>query len=101
MHSFNFTVPASHPALEGHFPGDPVVPGVVIINEITHQLAVKDPLMKIASIPQLKFLKPLKPGTVVEVSVNEKKPLLYQFSCSTSEGVIASGQIRVQVEQDK
>jgi 3-hydroxymyristoyl/3-hydroxydecanoyl-(acyl carrier protein) dehydratase len=101
MISFNFTVPASHPALEGHFPGNHVVPGVVILDEITYQLALKDPLMKIAGIPQVKFLKPLKPGVVVDVSVNEKKPLLYQFTCSTNEGVIANGQLRTQAEQKK
>ena len=31
VHSFR--VEADHPALEGHFPGRPIVPGVVLLDE--------------------------------------------------------------------
>lgn len=101
MISFNFIISGVHPALAGHFPGHPVVPGVVIIDEITHQLSIIEPLIKIDGIPQVKFLIPLKPDTVVDVTIIKKNPFIYQFTCSSSEGVIANGQFRIQVEQDK
>jgi 3-hydroxymyristoyl/3-hydroxydecanoyl-(acyl carrier protein) dehydratase len=31
-HEATFAVPASHPSLPGHFPGAPVVPGVVVLD---------------------------------------------------------------------
>ena len=30
----SFTIPADHPTLPGHFPGRPVVPGVVLLDEV-------------------------------------------------------------------
>ena len=29
-----FTIPADHPALPGHFPGQPIVPGVVVLDRV-------------------------------------------------------------------
>ena len=33
-HSATLSVPAQHPSLAGHFPGNPIVPGVVLLDEV-------------------------------------------------------------------
>jgi 3-hydroxyacyl-[acyl-carrier-protein] dehydratase len=57
-----FRIPADHPSLPGHFPGAPVVPGVVLLEEIlVAAQACFGERMRIVSIPQVKFLAPLLP----------------------------------------
>jgi len=54
-------IPADHPSLAGHFPGAPVVPGVVILDEIAAALAEWRPGWQLTSVRAVKFLLPLKP----------------------------------------
>jgi 3-hydroxyacyl-[acyl-carrier-protein] dehydratase len=52
-------IAATHPALPGHFPGNPIVPGVVLLDRIASVLE-KDGA-RLARIGVVKFLSPLKP----------------------------------------
>jgi 3-hydroxyacyl-[acyl-carrier-protein] dehydratase len=63
-----FTISHDHPALPGHFPGRPIVPGVVVLNE-AYRAALKQlgSLPAIVGISQVKFLAPLLPGDVANV----------------------------------
>jgi 3-hydroxymyristoyl/3-hydroxydecanoyl-(acyl carrier protein) dehydratase len=61
-----FTIPADHPALAGHFPGHPVVPGVVLLDEVYAAIREREPLV-MRSIPVAKFLNPVHPGERIEV----------------------------------
>ena len=55
------TIAADHPAFAGHFPGDPIVPGVVLLDEA---LRVIDAATGIAhcGVAWVKFLRPVRPG---------------------------------------
>jgi 3-hydroxyacyl-[acyl-carrier-protein] dehydratase len=64
-------VEADHPILQGHFPGQPVVPGACIvraIHEAVELAAGKKLLMSEAS--QIKFLQPLLPQLNNRVSLH-------------------------------
>ena len=66
--ALHFTVPADHPCLPGHFPGRPVVPGVVLLDSVM----VAAGLAGAARLPSAKFLRPVLPGEEVLV---ELRPL--------------------------
>ncbi|NMM14274.1 MAG: hypothetical protein HHJ17_12185 [Rhodoferax sp.] len=55
-----------HPAFAGHFPGNPIVPGVVLLDEAL--LAIADATgwsLSACELRSVKFLSPLTPGVAV------------------------------------
>ena len=63
----SFTVPASHPSLPGHFPGRPIVPGVVLLDLVIAAAERAHPGRRVAGFPAVKFLRPVRPGQDVAV----------------------------------
>lgn len=59
-------IAVDHPAFSGHFPGTPIVPGVVLLDEVLHAIAIDIGLDDTAwQISSVKFLSPLKPDEIV------------------------------------
>lgn len=69
-----FTINPDHPALPGHFPGNPVVPGVVVIEHLLAALAQAHPGRTCTGVRRMKFLRLLRPGETALVSFGEPKP---------------------------
>lgn len=67
-----FTIPADHPCLPGHFPGNPVVPGVVLLD---HVLASIQPGLATSAagmeFTRVKFRRPVRPEQPVTVEAGE------------------------------
>lgn len=62
-----FRVRANHPSLPGHFPGRPVVPGVVLLDEVIAVLAILHPGQRVLEMPRVKFSRPVRPDQDVVV----------------------------------
>ena len=52
-------IASTHPSLPGHFPGNPIVPGVVLLDRVAAALETSG--ARLARIGVVKFLTPLKP----------------------------------------
>lgn len=63
----SFTIPEDHPSLAGHFPGNPVVPGSVVLDHILAEAEAAGfgPVHKLISV---KFRTHLFPGQTCDVS---------------------------------
>ncbi len=61
-------IPTDHPAFAGHFPGTPIVPGVVLLDEVIHAVVADTGFSATAwQVSSVKFLSPLKPGEAVVI----------------------------------
>jgi 3-hydroxymyristoyl/3-hydroxydecanoyl-(acyl carrier protein) dehydratase len=87
-------IPADHPALPGHFPGQPVVPGVVLLDLVQSALRETLPRAQITVLTSVKFFAPLLPEEEATVTVTPKAAGSAGFEIRRGETVIASGQLR-------
>ena len=64
----NFVIDADHPALPGHFPGHPVVPGVVVLDRVLAAIEATHGPLGALRLPQVKFVQPLLPGEAARLA---------------------------------
>lgn len=64
-----FRIDASHPALPGHFPGQPIVPGVVLLDRLADTVQ-REWGMRLGTLPQVKFLRPLRPDETAALTID-------------------------------
>lgn len=69
-----FVVAGDHPALPGHFPGRPVVPGVVLLDRVLDAVEAAHGPLGALRLPQVKFLRPLLPGEQAQVVIEPLAP---------------------------
>jgi 3-hydroxymyristoyl/3-hydroxydecanoyl-(acyl carrier protein) dehydratase len=93
--STEFSIAPGHPALAGHFPGDPVVPGVVLLQYVLEALDGSVGRNASLTILNVKFLKPLRPEETCEVDVLAQPGDTYAFTCRAQGGVVARGALRL------
>ena len=88
---------ADHPSLPGHFPGAPLVPGVVILDEVVAALDEWRQNSQLTAIQNVKFLAPLKPEQLFTISLfaTSKDAGEVSFCCRAEGLVIVEGRLAV------
>ena len=88
---------ADHPSLPGHFPGAPLVPGVVILDEVVAAVDEWRRDSQLSGVRSVKFLAPLKPGQPFTISLfmTSKDAGEVTFWCRVEERVIVEGRLAV------
>jgi 3-hydroxymyristoyl/3-hydroxydecanoyl-(acyl carrier protein) dehydratase len=85
-----FAIPPEHPCLPGHFPGRPIVPGVVVLDHALALVLARLPNRMVAALPHAKFTAPVLPGQVVEVGYELAQDRLH-FTCMVAGAVAVRG----------
>lgn len=87
-------IAASHPALPGHFPGHPVVPGVVLLDAVATALpAHAGGAVRVIGFPTVKFVAPLLPEREFEIRLVAKRPGQAAFEILAGDARLASGTV--------
>lgn len=87
-----FVVDASHPSLPGHFPGRPLVPGVVLLDRVLDAIEAGHGPLGGLRLPQVKFLQPLLPDEPARVELDGAPPR-WRFRVLRGETVLATGEV--------
>jgi 3-hydroxyacyl-[acyl-carrier-protein] dehydratase len=88
-----FVIAADHPALPGHFPGNPIVPGVVLLDEALALIrchAAGNP-----SGLRVKFTAVVKAGEAIEVLITSRAPGAIGFAAIRDGQTVMSGSLRL------
>lgn len=87
------------PVFEGHFPGNPLLPGVMLLDHLLSAMRAADPSLDVAEIADARFLKPLRPGQRFTLSWEQREQDL-RFRCESEGFEIARGRVRLRTETD-
>jgi len=90
-----FVVTPDHPALPGHFPGLPVVPGVVVLDHVVEAAERLVGGRSLRGLPQAKFPSSLAPGVEAEIALeprgDEVRFVVTAAGTTIAQGVLAFG----------
>jgi 3-hydroxyacyl-[acyl-carrier-protein] dehydratase len=93
-----FTITIDHPALDGHFPGNPIVPGVLVLEQVQRALQERIGRVRLTGLSQVKFLSPLRPGETCVVSFRDLAATQAHFDCRSGTRAIARGTLRFEAD---
>ncbi len=95
IHERAVAVAADHPAFAGHFPGRPILPGVVLLGWAVQSLGevLGDP-MPACEIASAKFLRPVGPGAKLSIRLAGEPRGPWRFDILDGTATVATGSLR-------
>lgn len=101
-HQSQQTIPASHPCLAGHFPGNPVVPAVVLLECVGDALSkALGRRVHITAVPAVKFLEPLLPERAFTIVLQvEPDQAMARFQLTAQGTALAQGRLEYAMAQE-
>lgn len=97
MTELKFQFPANHPCGAGHFPGNPIIPGALLLDgalaRIAADLSIHNAVWRVNSA---KFPQPARPGDEISVNYTLSPDGELRFECTVSGKKVLSGIARNQ-----
>ncbi|AKJ67901.1 hypothetical protein PATSB16_17570 [Pandoraea thiooxydans] len=90
-------VRSDHGAIPGHFPEQPVVPAVVILERVMSALAAWNAGARVVHIDHAKFMHVLRPDQAFTITLAREDDAHLRFECTDDDGTrVAAGKCIVQ-----
>jgi 3-hydroxymyristoyl/3-hydroxydecanoyl-(acyl carrier protein) dehydratase len=82
----------NHPCGAGHFPGNPIVPGALLLDEVLTCIATNLDIDGLAwRIKSAKFPQSVRPGDIVHINYTYAADGEIRFECTVSNSKVMSG----------
>jgi len=88
------TFPSDHATAQGHFPGNPIIPGALLLSEALR--AIETSLGKDLcpyQIRSAKFVRPVRPGERVSIAFSRRDEKRISFSCKVGAALVLAGEV--------
>jgi 3-hydroxymyristoyl/3-hydroxydecanoyl-(acyl carrier protein) dehydratase len=92
---YRWTVPADHPAFAGHFPGKPIVPGVMLLDRaiLFAEQMLGQPCLN-WQVGNAKFFSPVGPAETLVFALEAKASGSIAFTVRAADREVASGSLK-------
>ncbi len=94
MNKLTLQFAADHPTGAGHFPGNPIIPGALLLAEVLRRIEQAEGVQFAScKVKAAKFLSPARPGDVVEIDYARSASGAIEFECGVAGTKVLSGAI--------
>ena len=84
---------SDHPALPGHFPGQPVVPAAVIVSRVMETARRSWPNIRVTGIRKAKFLQRVEPDEPLRIEFDAPTGDSLKFVCRRADVIVVEGRL--------
>lgn len=94
MNKLTLHIPAEHPTGAGHFPGNPIIPGALLLAEVLRCIEqAQGQRFASCNIKSAKFQHPARPGDHIEIEYSYSAQGLIDLKCEVAGIRVLSGVI--------
>ncbi len=94
MNKLTLQIAANHPTGAGHFPGNPIIPGALLLAEVLRCIEQsEEKRFSACNVKTAKFLHPVRPGDRVEIEYSRSAQGTLEFQCAVEGNKVLSGGI--------
>lgn len=86
---------ADHPAFAGHFPGEPILPGVAILAAVLDAIGTRAGLSGRSHWRVAKFHSPARPGDALLIALTRRAGDQFAYSVTAGERLVADGLVAI------
>ncbi len=98
----SFSIPQNHPSFHGHFPGNPILPGVLLLERVmAYAQSQTNSSLEHCALLNVKFLASVAPGDTLNLTLLESTSNSFMFavyiangSAGSQDTLACSGQLR-------
>lgn len=101
-----FSIPQDHPSFPGHFPGNPILPGVLLLERVmAYAQSQTNTSLEHCALLNVKFLASVAPGDTLNLTFSESMANSFTFAVYIANGragckdtLACTGQLRQMVD---